>query len=459
MIKSTSYALKKATFLIALLSSSAAIAQPEQSTSVEVLEKRLAELEASLATLRAELAERQAAPVPNSAGPPFASGPNAKPAPSGGIGTTLGSTNVKLSGFVKLDLIADRFSRGETALNAAGRDIFLPWTIPVGNGAPGSIDFQAHVKQTRFVLNSFTPLGNKTLETHIETDFQTSPGFQGTERTTNGFNLALHRAFITYGDFTLGQDWSNFGYLPTMPETADLIGPTEGAIFIRQAQIRWRLPLSNKLTLFTSLENPETASATPESAALIENRDDSLPDLAAKLVLAVPLGEFALSGLARQLTADGAGFSSKAAAWGVNVGAKIPFGQGGRNDLRLSATVGEGIGRYVGVNFAPDAILVPSETGFELEPIRIKAGFAAVRWFWAKGLRSTVSLSVQDVDAPDAIAAADLSDLAWSGAINLFYSPVDGLNFGIEYRHAEREVFSGASGALDRTHFTVKRTF
>jgi hypothetical protein len=43
--------------------------------------------------------------------------------------------------------------------------------------------------------------------------------------------------------------------------------------------------------------------------------------------------------------------------------------------------------------------------------------------------------------------------------VNLFYSPVDSLAFGIEYLAAEREIESGDSGRLDRVQFTGKYSF
>ena len=52
-------------------------------------------------------------------------------------------------------------------------------------------DFTA--KQTRLWLNMATEIGGHVLKGYLETDFQTSPGTQGSQRTTNGYNLALRR--------------------------------------------------------------------------------------------------------------------------------------------------------------------------------------------------------------------------------------------------------------------------
>ena len=444
------------------------------------LEQRVVELEAALQELRAELAAQRAAqaaaPVPTqvAAAPmPTAPAPGTGPVPAPGTapapastppapradGFKVGDTTIKLSGFVKVDALASSWSDGDTATAAAGRDYYLPATIPVGGLDTENLDFDVHAKQTRLVFNSSTPVGDQAVTTHVEADFQGAPGTQGTERTTNAYNFALRRAFITYGAWTIGQDWSNFMHTPVMPETTDLIGPTEGVIFVRQPLLRYRHAFGDDLMLFIAAENAETASATPLSAALTENDDDQVPDLTAKLVWASPYGEFSFAGVGRRLSVDGPGHDESATGWGVSLGGKMPFGERDRNDIRFLLTYGDGIGRYVGVNFAPDAILDLGPGGPELEPVTVTAAYVSTRLFWTDKVRSTFMLSGQDVDTPDGLVALESNNSAWSFGANLFYTPAPGFDLGVEIRHGEREVASGQEGALDRLHLIAKQTF
>jgi hypothetical protein len=41
----------------------------------------------------------------------------------------------------------------------------------------------------------------------------------------------------------------------------------------------------------------------------------------------------------------------------------------------------------------------------------------------------------------------------------LFWSPVKGFDLGVEYRHGERILVSGANGQLDRVEFAAKYSF
>jgi hypothetical protein len=63
------------------------------------------------------------------------------------------------------------------------------------------------------------------------------------------------------------------------------------------------------------------------------------------------------------------------------------------------------------------------------------------------------------VDNDGALTPASANDSSSSWSANLFFTPTPGLDLGVEYRHAQREIFSGASGEMDRIHFAAKQSF
>lgn len=444
--------------------------------------KREAELEARIRALEAAVKELKAARETSAALPASSAVPMAAqdtgPGPASGVqraatpgtatattpagapakvaeGFRVGATTIRINGFLKTSAIMSRYSSGDAAPNSFIRDFYLPQQIPVGGTREGN-DFDAHAKQTRIWLTTVTPLGEHTVKGHLEFDFQTSPGTQGSERTTNGYNPGMRRAFITYNDrLLIGQDWTTFQNTAALPETTDFIGPTEGTVFVRQPQLRYTRNLSNRLALAVAAENPETASITGTSAVLVENDDDRVPDLIARLNYTAPLGEFSLAGLARQLSVDDGGASRKAFGYGVSLAGKISFGANRQHDIRLMMSGGEGIGRYIGLNFAPDAVL-----GLDgLETVRILAGFAALRLAFTEKLRSTLMASFQDVRYGEGQIPLTANESAHSFAANLFYSPVSSFDVGIEYRHGVRELLNGQEGKLDRIEAAAKYSF
>lgn len=433
-----------------LLNSGAAEASGIQGSGHSEMMRRVADLEAELALLKARLEaehpHREPEPAALSVAPPVAK-PDRRASYDG-------DTTVRVTGFVKLDTIATWFDGGVTATNPLGRDYYLPSAIPVGTGRARLLD--AHTKQTRLAITATTRLQDHAATAHVEADFQGAPGTQGSERTTNGYNPALRRAFVSYRGWTFGQDWTTFQYLPALPETADFIGPVEGTVFVRQAQVRRDLTLSENLMLSLAVENAETASVSLTSPVLTENDADQLPDLAARLVYRSSNGEISLAGIARQLTVKGAAGRATGTGWGISLAGKMPLGLKGQHDIRFMLSAGSGVGRYIGLNFAPDVVLVGPSA---LNEVQVVAGFAAARYQWSSRWRSTVMGSFQHVAYPRDVAPLGSNKTAWSVAANLFYSPVRLLDLGLEVRHAAREVVGGETGNLDRLQFVVKHGF
>ena len=385
--------------------------------------------------------------------------PPPAPAVPDGFRVGNGATTIKMGGFIKTVASFSRWSNGDVAGNALGRDFYLPQQIPVG-GVREGVDNDFSDKQTRLWLNFDTAVAGHSLKGYLETDFQTATGTQGSERTTNGYNLALRRAYLQYDRLTIGQDWSTFQNVAALPEATDFVGPTEGTVFVRQPVVRYSMPLSPKATLHMSLENGETASTVLGAPALIENDDDHVPDVAARLNYVTSYGEWTLAGLVRQLAVDVGTAKETRSGYGLSIAGKFFLDKAKRYELRVMANHGSGIGRYLGLNFAPDTVY-SSVTG-NLEKVDATSGFAALRVNWTPAVRSTFTASYQDVDYSSALAAASLATFnkrSESIAANLFWTPVRGLDLGVEVRHGERTLVNGTSGDLDRIEFAAKYGF
>lgn len=370
-----------------------------------------------------------------------------------------GAVSFKIGGYVKTVASVSRFSGGEVAPLALGRDFYLPQQIPVG-GPRGSTNNDFSAKQTRLYLALSTDVKGHMLKGYVETDFQVASGTQGSERTTNGYDLALRRAYVQFDDLLIGQEWSNFQYVAALPESTDYVGPTEGTVFARQPQLRYAFHLSKAATLSLSVENPQAATATGNNPALIENDDNHVPDFTARLNYAASFGELSLAGLIAPLRVQNGAQRDEVFGWGLSAAGKLPFGPGKLADVRFMATYGQGIGRYLGLNFAADAVMTAA-TG-KLSKVDNFAAFVAVRWPWTPSLRSTVTGSFQNADYPGGFVASNFAGFnhrAWSLAGNLFWTPAKSLDLGIEYRHGERVLVSGAAGRLDRIELAAKYAF
>ena len=125
----------------------------------------------------------------------------------------------------------------------------------------------------------------------------------------------------------------------TLPRcrTVDFIGPTDGTIFVRQAQLRYTNgPWS------VSVENPQT-TVTPYlgAAARFNTGDNVAPDITARWLTKGDWGHFTVAGLVRQFK-----FSDDTET-GAAISVSGKFNLGANDDIRYAVNAGSGIGRYL----------------------------------------------------------------------------------------------------------------
>jgi len=449
-------------FRMTLMSGAAAVALlalPGMAAAQDTaaLEARIAVLEAQLAALKSEVvasrdqqtAQQQAVAqdiirIEQRA----AAAPPAPAAPADGF--RMGNNLVKFGGYVKADFMASSYDGGDPANGDLLRDFYLPGSIPVG-GADESTATDFNARQTRFWLTTEGLLGGRKVGTRLEMDFQVLPG-AGDQRTTSPSNLSLRRAFVTVDNWLFGQEWTNFQNLAVLPDTADYIGSSEGTVFARQVQVRYtRGPFS------ISIENPETTVTPFLGASRIIADDSSLPDLTARYAVSRPWGEASIAGIVRQLSYETTGVGAvdtSTLGWGLSAAAKIKVGE--RDDLRVMVSGGEGIGRYVGLNFANDAVL---DASGELEAIGLIAGLVSYRHVWTPQWRSNLTWSAQTVDNDLSLMGLATNKSAQSLRGNLIWTPLPALDLGAELMVGERELESDASGEMTRLQVFAKYGF
>ncbi len=364
-------------------------------------------------------------------------------------GSNIGKTTFTYAGYVKLDAISQRTSGGQLPTGSILRDFLIPVAIPVGGEASGfDTDFSA--RQTRFLFKTATDVGTQhTLNSHIELDFNVTEG--GDERISNSFTPRIRQAFITYDNWLFGQAWSTFMDVGALPDSLDFIGVTPGTPFDRQPLIRW-----TKGGLQLAIEQPETTVTTPEGAR-IEPGDDTLPDFVAKYNFVRDWGRLSAAGIVRTLKISDDDFGTgedTALGYGVALSGKINVGP--RDDFRFSASAGDGLGRYIGLNIVNDAAL---DAEGNLDPITTYAGFGAFRHLWSDQLRSNIGAAYFKADNPVLLTTDQVTDESWNAFGNLIWTPVDPLDIGIELMYAERALEDGRSGNLQRVQVSTRYNF
>ena len=359
-------------------------------------------------------------------------------------GFDIGGTTVNFGGYVKLDaMVTD--SDGEIA--ALGRDFYVPSLTPIGGESTTRYDM--HARQSRFFFSTATALDDGSKITgHLEFDFMTSNNGND-ERTTNGYSPVLRHAFVKYKNWTVGQTWSNFMDVASLPDTLDFVGNPDAAIFIRQAQVRY-----THGNFAVAVENPESTVTPFGGGARITTDDNTTPDVTASYSMKTDWGFFKVAGLVRQIAIDNGTFDDNVTSYGLSVSTKIDFSN--KDDLRITLNTGKGLGRYVGLNTVNGAVL---DANGELETIDVTAFSVAYRHLWNEQWRSTFLYSTLMADNDTALTGVGVTKTTQSYSANLLYQAAKKLMVGVEYKFANREIESGLDGDMHRIQFSAKYDF
>lgn len=353
------------------------------------------------------------------------------------------------SGYIKLDAFMSDYQDGTAPSSGfIGRQFYIPSTTPVG-GNGDDVVTDVHARQSRFFFDVSQDLDNgETIKARIELDFMTVP--VGDERITNSYAPRLRQAYFTYGNWLVGQAWSNFQNLTILPESVDFIGSTDGIIFARQPQIRY-----TNGGFSVSAENPETTVTPYGGGGRITSSDGVMPDLTAKYVGKSGDLSYSIAGIARQLAhdVDGDGSDETASGYGISVGAKWQLG---KNDIRASFQTGSGFGRYLGLNTFNAAVV---DANGDLETIDSSGVTFAYRHMWSEKARSNFVYSRGWADNDTTLTGTGVTEYTQRLGANFMYSPAKNLTFGAELSRATRETEAGVEGDMTRLQFMAMYSF
>jgi hypothetical protein len=353
----------------------------------------------------------------------------------------------KFGGYVKLDTMYSDYSGGAVAGSSAGRDFYIPSTVPVGSD--GEAYFDMHAQESRINFRSTHNLDNGSkITTFVEMDFLASG--QGNEVVSNSFSPRLRHAFFSYNNWTFGQTWMTFFNVGALPENLDFVGPAESTVFGRNPMIRYT---SGNWQF--AIENPESLIMAYQDNSRAAYDTSKVPDLVARYNMSGDWGNFTVAAIGRQLRYEAGGQSDSTSGYGISLSGKHPVGN--KDDFRWMVTTGKGLGRYIGVALTSDAV---KDSSGNLHTIDSTSVFGSYRHFWNEKWRSNFTLGYTSVDNPiEYVDEGYATSEASSVHVNLIYSPVPKLDLGIEFMHANREVESGVDGDLDRLQFSAKYAY
>ena len=402
-----------------------------------------------------------------------------------GEGFKVGNTNVKVNGYFKFDAIYD-FEDDHGA--SLGPSDAIGTFDANGTDSPGDGDLGATVKQTRLKIATTTPTEFGDVGGYIEMDFYGSPydsSFDG------GPSPRVRRAYLTFGNWLIGRDWSTFSDF-NYGTTLNFYGP-QAQLFERQAQVRYTMNAGENTTVDFSLENPgggtvlagdggTAASAGPDGldgtaddvAAVPADPDfrgledgasteNTVPDMVVRLKSSSGPLSVQAAAIGRYLTADindiGGGDSDEdsVVGYGLNLGGSLSLPTG--TTFMLSSVYGKGIGKYIYVPAGGADAYVTNDG--ELEAIERYGFIGTISQELTSTLTTNVIYGKGFSEAPDDFVGSTdaLHDESSTFHVNLLYTPVDPLTFGIEYNRAEYERQNGVDADAQNVQFSTIYNF
>ena len=360
------------------------------------------------------------------------------------------NTTFTFGGFIKFDGMYTDTSDGRITDGSAGRLFYVPASIPVGgagaDGGDGYTDFHAQFSRFNVSMDTVTENGDK-LKAYIEADMfgGGSNTLAGNETSTNTYALTLRHAYVSWNHWLAGQTWTNFMAPEALPDAVDFLGPTDGVIFVRQAQLRY-----TNGGFSMSLENPQTTMSAYLTGARSNSGDNALPDLTAKWATKGDWGSFSVAGLLRQskyLDQDKSGGA-------LSVSGKLNMGKS--DDLRFQVNGGKGVGRYMALGLAPDTVL---DADADLHVENAYGGYVAWRHLFSPQLRGNLMYSAALLDNDPQYTGYGVTERSQSWHANLIYSPFPKLDLGAELTWGRRDLEDDRSGDLKRIQTSVKYSF
>jgi len=372
-------------------------------------------------------------------------------------------TQFKISGYAELDLIHDN------------HDVVTPTafvTQAIRTRGAGKDDGQTSfsIQASRLALETRTPLqGSSDKSPRRVTTFIAADFFNDLVSATP--QLRLREAFgevtdflHSGGDLLLGQTWSTYTNLYSIPSTLEFWGPN--AIFgARSPMVRWTMPVGDNLKLKLAAEAANLRNFELDDYDQIDSSDATIsvenrsqwPDG----VVALEWGRDSvhLTGgfIARDLRArTDSGHTESAFGWGTTLGGRINMPEIVKDDfLQFQLSYGEGIGSLFN-DFPPDAVYDVATN--DLNTLETLGWLVGYQHWWSPKFYSLFSYGWlkqdnEDVQLPTAYKKTEYSSL------DLVWTPDPRWLLGAEVIYGSREDKDGESGSNVRTVVTSRFNF
>jgi len=299
---------------------------------------------------------------------------------------------VKISGFIQPAFYFDNN-------NLLNNDLFITSEIPTTEKGDQKFKrFHISANQSRLSFGFKFPRSKRNVTAFLEGDFLSS------SKGEHSY-FRLRHSYLTFGDFLIGQTWTNFGDVSGSPNTLDLEGPNSMPAS-RVAQVRWNKKINDHFNLILALEEPKGDYTPLDSAAAIEA---AFPELVIKPDYRFKGGQWVNSIIYKPIvyTDKDLSFKKKLKAWGFTSSLTLNLPDRkllhllnrGKRIINIFGIVGEGTQGSVN-DFGGLGYEAFPKDGTSLETLLYYGGYVSYSFVFRKRWSSTYVYSYLHQERP-----------------------------------------------------------
>lgn len=337
---------------------------------------------------------------------------------------------LKISGFLQPALYLDN----NILFN---NDLFITSQIPTTKLTDIRFNrFHLSGNQSRLSFDFRFPKAGKNISAFIEGDFFSS---------STGLNtfFRLRHAYLTIGEFTIGQTWTAFGDINAAPNTLDLEGPNSKPS-ARVPLIQWRRQFAKHWKVIISAEDYKPDYRPLDSSQAVESL---APTLVFKPEYDFKNGHWSNSFLVKSIvyTDQSYSFKRRLFAWGYTSSLSLKLTP--KKTLNVFGIIGSGsqgsVNDFSGLGF--EALQKNDST---LETLMYYGGYISYSFVFKKRWSSTYVYSYLHQEKP--IAINNYFHFSHYLAANIVYAINKYFTGGIEFLNGYKENYGGANGDAGR---------
>lgn len=353
--------------------------------------------------------------------------------------------NVKVYGIARLDAAVDF----KSSPDSGGRTTSSIYRTPFENDKRANHSrSDASINASRLGVYFNSP--DKAVTGNVEADF-----FDSSNMGTGDGKFRIRHAYFTYKDWTFGQTWSLMSNMETRTESVDYT-QFMGTSYTRTPQVRYDWKIDQNHDLKVALEHTGSrVSAFPSLTGRYTFKQGPLTALA--------------QGFVNEKSVDVAKDTVKKVSWGAGTGLKYQFDPQQSVQANYQYIVGDqkfmpyttqsGLANATALNAAGDFSLDQDKTDLLMNKLHsFNIGYS---YKFNDQWRSNLSASLFEYDDNTEYAKLnqDANKRLTDYAANIFYSPAEQIDIGVEYHQGKREVFDGRTADVSRLNFVSMYKF